>query len=69
MCLVVYVVVTPQCKCVSVMDILSLSRIDEELDSFEVAALCFLCQDVLNRKRLESVSMNPIRVLVYYTMQ
>ncbi|XP_062336932.1 caspase-8 [Osmerus eperlanus] len=37
------------------MDILSLSHIDEELDSFEVAALCFLCQDVLNRKRLENV--------------
>ncbi|XP_036821781.1 caspase-8 isoform X3 [Oncorhynchus mykiss] len=38
-----------------VMDLRLLSRIDEELDSSEVAALCFLCRDVLNRKRLETV--------------
>uniref|UniRef100_A0A4W5L9Q9 Caspase-8 n=1 Tax=Hucho hucho TaxID=62062 RepID=A0A4W5L9Q9_9TELE len=37
------------------MDLRLLSRIDEELDSSEVAALCFLCRDVLNRKRLETV--------------
>ncbi|CAB1317297.1 unnamed protein product, partial [Coregonus sp. 'balchen'] len=37
------------------MDLHLLSRIDEELDSSEVAALCFLCRDVLNRKRLETV--------------
>nr|XP_046215266.1 caspase-8 isoform X2 [Oncorhynchus gorbuscha] len=38
------------------MDLRLLSRIDEELDSSEVAALCFLCRDVLNRKRLETVA-------------
>lgn len=38
------------------MDRLTLSRIDEQLDSSEVAALCFLCQDVVNRKRLAGVS-------------
>ncbi|XP_040911806.1 caspase-8 isoform X2 [Toxotes jaculatrix] len=38
-----------------VMDRLKLSRIDEELESSEVAALCFLCRDVVNRKRLEGV--------------
>lgn len=38
-----------------VMDLRLLSRIDEELDSSEVAALCFLCTDVLKRKRLETV--------------
>nr|XP_046263263.1 caspase-8 [Scatophagus argus]XP_046263264.1 caspase-8 [Scatophagus argus]XP_046263265.1 caspase-8 [Scatophagus argus] len=37
------------------MDRLTLSRIDEELDSSEVAALCFLCRDVVNRKRLEKI--------------
>ncbi|KAF7653664.1 hypothetical protein LDENG_00079930 [Lucifuga dentata] len=37
------------------MDVKMLSSIDEELDSSEVAALCFLCLDVLNRKRLETV--------------
>ncbi|XP_045907788.1 caspase-8-like [Micropterus dolomieu] len=37
------------------MDRLTLSRIDEELDSSEVAALCFLCRDVVNRKRLEGI--------------
>uniref|UniRef100_A0A673WPM3 Caspase-8 n=1 Tax=Salmo trutta TaxID=8032 RepID=A0A673WPM3_SALTR len=37
------------------MDLRLLSRIDEELDSSEVAALCFLCTDVLKRKRLETV--------------
>lgn len=38
------------------MDRLKLSRIDEELDSSEVAALCFLCSDVVNRKRLEGIT-------------
>ncbi|XP_064849310.1 caspase-8 isoform X2 [Oncorhynchus masou masou] len=38
------------------MDLCLLSHIDEELDSSEVAALCFLCRDVLNRKRLETVA-------------
>lgn len=33
-----------------------LSRIDEDLESSEVAALCFLCLDVVNRKRLEGIS-------------
>ncbi|KAK9539326.1 hypothetical protein VZT92_004437 [Zoarces viviparus] len=37
------------------MDRLKLSRIDEELESSEVASLCFLCQDVVNRKRLEGI--------------
>lgn len=37
------------------MDLLLLSQIDEELESSEVAELCFLCSDVLNRKRLEGV--------------
>ncbi|XP_078120749.1 caspase-8 [Sander vitreus] len=37
------------------MDRLKLSRIDEELVSSEVAALCFLCRDVINRKRLEGI--------------
>lgn len=37
------------------MDRLTLSRIDEELESEEVAALCFLCRDVVNKKRLEGV--------------
>ncbi|XP_070830541.1 caspase-8 isoform X2 [Chaetodon trifascialis] len=37
------------------MDRRTLSHIDEELDSSEVAALCFLCRDVVNRKRLEGV--------------
>ncbi|XP_070700893.1 caspase-8 [Pempheris klunzingeri] len=37
------------------MDRLKLSRIDEELVSSEVAALCFLCHDVVNRKRLEGI--------------
>uniref|UniRef100_UPI003AAA5EF2 caspase-8 n=1 Tax=Centroberyx gerrardi TaxID=166262 RepID=UPI003AAA5EF2 len=37
------------------MDLLKLSRIDDELESSEVAALCFLCRDVLNRKRLETI--------------
>ncbi|KAM9844903.1 caspase-8 [Aulostomus maculatus] len=38
------------------MDRLKLVLIDEELDSSEVAALCFLCRDVVNRKRLEGIS-------------
>ncbi|KAE8291291.1 Caspase-8 [Larimichthys crocea] len=37
------------------MDRVTLSRIDEELESSEVASLCFLCHDVVNRKRLEGV--------------
>lgn len=37
------------------MDRVTLSRIDEQLESSEVAALCFLCLDVVNRKRLEGV--------------
>ncbi|XP_070774486.1 caspase-8 [Enoplosus armatus] len=37
------------------MDRLKLSHIDEELESFEVAALCFLCRDVVHRRRLEGV--------------
>ncbi|XP_041659940.1 caspase-8-like [Cheilinus undulatus] len=37
------------------MDRVKLSRIDEELDSSEVAALCFLCRDVVTKKRLEGV--------------
>lgn len=37
------------------MDRLTLSRIHEELESSEVAALCFLCRDVINRRRLETV--------------
>ncbi|KAM6919634.1 caspase-8 [Lycodopsis pacificus] len=37
------------------MDRQKLSRIDEELESSEVASLCFLCQDVVNRKRLEGI--------------
>nr|AVD97789.1 caspase 8 [Miichthys miiuy] len=37
------------------MDRVTLSRIDEELESSEVAALRFLCYDVVNRKRLEGV--------------
>ncbi|XP_018532964.1 caspase-8 isoform X2 [Lates calcarifer] len=37
------------------MDRLKLSRIDEELESSEVAALCFLCCDVVSRKRLERI--------------
>ncbi|XP_068197208.1 caspase-8 isoform X4 [Antennarius striatus] len=38
------------------MDRLTLSRIDEDLDSQEVGALCFLCSDVINRKRLQGVT-------------
>ncbi|XP_029970639.1 caspase-8 [Salarias fasciatus] len=37
------------------MDRLLLSRIDEQLDSSEVAALRFLCLDFVNRKRLEGI--------------
>ncbi|CAB1326554.1 unnamed protein product [Coregonus sp. 'balchen'] len=37
------------------MELCLLSRIDEELDSSDVAVLCFLCRDMLNRKRLEAV--------------
>uniref|UniRef100_A0AAQ6A2C2 Caspase-8 n=1 Tax=Amphiprion ocellaris TaxID=80972 RepID=A0AAQ6A2C2_AMPOC len=37
------------------MDRRLLSRIDEELDSTEVAALCFLCRDVISGKRLEGI--------------
>lgn len=37
------------------MDRRTLSKIDEELESSEVAALRFLCRDVVNRRRLENV--------------
>lgn len=37
------------------MDRLTLSKIDEELESSEVNALRFLCRDVVNKRRLESV--------------
>ena len=37
------------------MNLLTLSHIDEELDSSEVAALCFLCRDVLTKKRRQKV--------------
>lgn len=39
------------------MDLKLLSRIDDELESSEVAALCFLCLDVVKRKSLEKVSI------------
>ena len=45
------------------MDRLTLSRIDGDLDSSEVAALCFLCHDVINRKRLEGVSTTYVVLL------
>ncbi|XP_014905925.1 caspase-8 [Poecilia latipinna] len=32
-----------------------LARIDDDLDSREVAELCFLCSDVINRKQLEEI--------------
>lgn len=38
------------------MDRVKLFYIDEELESSEVAALRFLCRDVVNRRRLEDVS-------------
>ncbi|XP_028986885.1 caspase-8 [Betta splendens] len=37
------------------MNRIKLSRIDEELGSSEVAELCFLCRDVISKKRLEGV--------------
>ncbi|XP_073347167.1 caspase-8 [Pagrus major] len=37
------------------MDRFTLSRIDDDLESSEVAALCFLCRDVIHRKRLEGI--------------
>lgn len=37
------------------MDRRLLSRIDEDLDSTEVAELCFLCRDVISGKRLEGI--------------
>ncbi|KAM6918317.1 caspase-8 [Xenentodon cancila] len=37
------------------MDRLTLALIAEELDSSDVAGLCFLCSDVINRKRLEGI--------------
>lgn len=39
------------------MDLQLLSRIDDALDSLEVAALCFLCRDTVSRKSLEGVSI------------
>ncbi|KAL3054810.1 hypothetical protein OYC64_017695 [Pagothenia borchgrevinki] len=38
------------------MDRLTLSHIDEQLDSSEVAALCFLCRDVVHIRRLEGIT-------------
>uniref|UniRef100_A0A8C2ZQX2 Caspase-8 n=1 Tax=Cyclopterus lumpus TaxID=8103 RepID=A0A8C2ZQX2_CYCLU len=38
------------------MDRLKLSRIDEGLESSEVASLCFLCRDVVNRKSQEGIT-------------
>ncbi|XP_054452141.1 caspase-8-like [Anoplopoma fimbria] len=38
------------------MDRLTLSRIDEGLESSEVDALCFLCRDVVNMKHLEGIT-------------
>ncbi|XP_017275808.1 caspase-8 [Kryptolebias marmoratus] len=38
------------------MDLLLLSKIDEGLVSSEVAELCFLCSDMVNRKRLEGIT-------------
>uniref|UniRef100_A0A3B3IM94 Caspase 8, apoptosis-related cysteine peptidase n=1 Tax=Oryzias latipes TaxID=8090 RepID=A0A3B3IM94_ORYLA len=38
------------------MDRRTLSRIDDELNSEEVAELCFLCTDFIPRKRLEGIS-------------
>ncbi|KAK5859672.1 hypothetical protein PBY51_021209 [Eleginops maclovinus] len=38
------------------MDRLTLSHIDEQLESSEVAALCFLCRDVVNIRRLEGIN-------------
>ncbi|KAM6948212.1 caspase-8 [Aplochiton taeniatus] len=37
------------------MNLPLLTRIDEDLDSSEVSALCFLCRDILGRKYLENV--------------
>uniref|UniRef100_A0A1A8D3S2 Caspase-8 n=1 Tax=Nothobranchius kadleci TaxID=1051664 RepID=A0A1A8D3S2_NOTKA len=37
------------------MDRYLLSRIDDDLESSEVAELCFLCGDVVSRKRLEGI--------------
>lgn len=37
------------------MNRLTLSHIDEELGSSEVASLCFLCLDFINKKRLEGI--------------
>lgn len=48
------------------MDRLLLSRIDEALDSDEVAELCFLCSDVINRKRLEGVSTKRVGFFLVY---
>ncbi|XP_072297166.1 caspase-8 [Eucyclogobius newberryi] len=38
------------------MDRFTLSKVGEELDSSDVASLCFLCSDVITRKRLENVT-------------
>lgn len=51
------------------MDRLTLSRIDEELESSEVAALCFLCRDIVNRKRLEGVSAKYLLPLSLHLSQ
>uniref|UniRef100_A0A3Q3WWP2 Caspase-8 n=1 Tax=Mola mola TaxID=94237 RepID=A0A3Q3WWP2_MOLML len=39
------------------MDLRALARIDDELDSNEVAALCFLCRDTISKKNLEGVKL------------
>ncbi|TNM98044.1 hypothetical protein fugu_014290 [Takifugu bimaculatus] len=38
------------------MDLRLLSHIDDQLDSWEVAALCFLCRDAVSTKSLEGIS-------------
>lgn len=38
------------------MDLQLLSRIGDELESSEVAALCFLCREVISQRKLEGVS-------------
>ena len=43
---------------VSSMDLTTLASIDDELGSSEVAALCFLCRDVLQKKALKNASIS-----------
>lgn len=42
------------------MDLQLLLQIDEELDSSEVAAICFLCRDFVSAKQMEGVSTTDI---------